>query len=258
MICLLLVALGPAAKSPSAATVKKAKAHLKQGNAFYDAHEYDAALGEYEESYRLVALPDLFYNMAQCRRFKGDREEAIELYRKYVAAKPDGAAADDARALIAQLVHEAKQAMQASTSPVATSAPRIAGELGRLEFLRGSWQCKGGDVTASIRVGLTGGGSRLAFEYHDGKIDAAEEWSWDEGVREFLAAGSDGRGRTVDSSTTGWAGDRLVWEGTARGGGKRTAWRQTFLRTGADSFEHDLELQTAGEWKSIGHEVCKR
>jgi tetratricopeptide (TPR) repeat protein len=93
ILLLLLLALfaGAAFGQPASQPVPREKAKLfyQAGEAYYQAGEYQKALDAYEEAATLVDAPELLFNMAQCYRLLGQKEEALESYRRFLAEVPN-------------------------------------------------------------------------------------------------------------------------------------------------------------------------
>jgi tetratricopeptide (TPR) repeat protein len=62
---------------------------FEAGLAYYNQGNYEKALEQFEEAYRLNPLPELLYNIGQCHERLGDYETAIESYAKYLKEHPD-------------------------------------------------------------------------------------------------------------------------------------------------------------------------
>jgi tetratricopeptide (TPR) repeat protein len=125
----LLAAGTAAARPPTPAEKKAAKAHFDQGRAYYDAGGYLDAVREYEQAYALVPLPELLFNIGQAWRLKGDKPQAIAAYQRYLDAAPDGALADDARTHVASLklkiqLEEAEAARRKAAEEAAAARKR--------------------------------------------------------------------------------------------------------------------------------------
>ena len=75
-----------AAKSESEEerTRVEAKEHYLAGRQFHDSKEYDRAIAEYMAAYELDGHPQHLFNVAQVYRLKGDREQAVAHYGKYL------------------------------------------------------------------------------------------------------------------------------------------------------------------------------
>jgi len=66
-----------------------AETHFKAATAYYNQGKYEKALEEFNEAYRLMPLPEITFNIAQCHERLGHLEKAIEIYNKYIEEKPD-------------------------------------------------------------------------------------------------------------------------------------------------------------------------
>ena len=80
----------PAAAEPIGANVDAARAHTRQGAAYYDLNRYREAYGEFEQAYLLEQDPALLYNMGQCQRKLGNSDQALHFYRTYLRRAPEG------------------------------------------------------------------------------------------------------------------------------------------------------------------------
>src|SRR5262252_8044490 len=130
MLGILIAALFLA--PPTEAQKKEAKAHFEQGRSFYDAGAYDDALREYQAAYKLMPAPQFLFNIAQCYRLKGDKQNAIDYYQKFLDKAPDSPVADEARDYIAklklQMELEAAEAARKKAEQEAAGAKRRAAE----------------------------------------------------------------------------------------------------------------------------------
>jgi tetratricopeptide (TPR) repeat protein len=94
----------PAAPSPSSgASTAAARAHARQGLAFYDLNRIQEAYLEYEQAYLIEQDPALLYNMGQCQRKLGNNEEALHFYRTYLRRVPKGPSAVEAEKRVREL-----------------------------------------------------------------------------------------------------------------------------------------------------------
>ena len=101
-----------------------ARSHFRQGEAYQAAGAYDQALAEYQTAYRLTPLPALLFNMGQASRLLGNKEAALDFYRRYLDAAPTGPGSDEARDHVAQLVVELREDKLRLPMPeVTTPAP---------------------------------------------------------------------------------------------------------------------------------------
>ncbi len=105
LFLVLAVAFGTPslARKPSAKVLAAAKAHFKQGKAYYEAGAYGNAVKAYEKAYTLVSLPKLLFNIGQAYRMQRDKPKAVTAYQRYLAVVSVGTLADEARAHIATL-----------------------------------------------------------------------------------------------------------------------------------------------------------
>ena len=130
MLGILIAALFLA--PPTEAQKKEAKAHFEQGRSFYDAGAYDDALHEYQAAHKLMPAPQFLFNIAQCYRLKGDKQNAIDYYQKFLEKMPDAAVSDEARDYVAklklQLELEAAEAARKKAEQEAAEVRRRADE----------------------------------------------------------------------------------------------------------------------------------
>jgi iron complex outermembrane receptor protein len=119
----VLSCVSASARAGDADAKRQARTHFKQGDLDLQTGAYAAALDEFSEAYRLFPDERLHFNIAQAHRLKGDREQAIEHYRKFLAARAEGEDADAARSYIALLTSELER----------EAAVRAAAEAARAE-----------------------------------------------------------------------------------------------------------------------------
>jgi hypothetical protein len=72
------------------ATEAEARRLSKEGLSAFGARDYASALTKFSEAYALSPVPGLLYNMAQAQRLLGDCRAAVLLYRRFLAANPEG------------------------------------------------------------------------------------------------------------------------------------------------------------------------
>lgn len=106
------------------ANPQQAKARFKQGKAYQDAGAYVKAAEEYKAAYDLDPRPEMLFNIAQAYRLAGERQLAIDYFKKYLDAQPGGAGADEARGHVATLTKELDElAAKQPKPPEPTPAP---------------------------------------------------------------------------------------------------------------------------------------
>jgi tetratricopeptide (TPR) repeat protein len=122
-IACLLVAL---AASTARAESGKAVAHraYAEGKRLYDVGDYAKALEQFKLAYLNYEDPSFLFNMAQCHRALGDKQEAIRAYKSYLRNSPDAANAGDVRRIVAELESAvAQERAAAEASSRAANAP---------------------------------------------------------------------------------------------------------------------------------------
>jgi hypothetical protein len=97
-----------------------ARAHFLSGQAYYDQANYDDALREFQEAYRVSKRPALLYNLALCHERLGHLDEAVAALESYLAE--DRTATD--RASVESRIRNLKKTI--SERPPPAPAPRPA------------------------------------------------------------------------------------------------------------------------------------
>lgn len=88
--------------------IAAARAHTKQGSAYYDLGRYADANAEFESAYLIAQDPALLYDMGQCQRKLGKSDEAVHFFRTYLRRSPNGPFADAAAQRIKEIEAEAR------------------------------------------------------------------------------------------------------------------------------------------------------
>lgn len=68
--------------------VSLAETIFEAGRAYYEQGNYEKALEQFEEAYRLDPQPEILYNIGQCHERLGQFEGAIEAYQAYIDESP--------------------------------------------------------------------------------------------------------------------------------------------------------------------------
>jgi len=91
---------------PSQADVSAAANHFKSGQRLIDKGDYAGAIGEIEQAYQLDPQNVHLYNLGVAHQNNGDRDKAIDYYRRYLAVAPDGKLASEAERYLNKLEAE--------------------------------------------------------------------------------------------------------------------------------------------------------
>ena len=119
------LASGAMAASPDQDKVL-AKQHFESGSRHYDLAEYDQALPEFKEAYRLMPDATFLYNIAQCHRKLGHVDEALNFYKTYRRRAPDAPNREEIERRIQEL--EAERQAKPSRKAEEERATKAAAE----------------------------------------------------------------------------------------------------------------------------------
>lgn len=97
MIALVLLAGTAWAQSAPPDPKKRAAELYELGGRLFAAKQYDEAAKMFAESYSLDPLPAALFNRARCLEESGKAAEAIEAFRAYLEADPDGGGSAEAQ-----------------------------------------------------------------------------------------------------------------------------------------------------------------
>jgi hypothetical protein len=158
-------------------------------------------------------------------------------------------------------------------SAVAQEMPKPASEMSQIAFFEGSWTCQGkanespmgpaGEIksTAEIRKDLNGfwqsgvvKGTMANMPPFEGRFHV----TYDAGAKQFLMLWVDNMGGWSQSTTSGWKGDILTYEGESHMGPQTMKSRDTFTRSGPGAMKHAWEASINGKWMTIGEETCRK
>src|SRR5262245_55059676 len=84
-------------------TSAQARQLYEQGMAHFQLEEYDAAIGKWEQGFRLRPVPEFLYNIAQAHRLAKRSDKALSFYQKYLRQTPRAPNRAEVERLIAQL-----------------------------------------------------------------------------------------------------------------------------------------------------------
>jgi tetratricopeptide (TPR) repeat protein len=90
LVLLSMLAGPPAADAAevSADAKQEAKARFVSGQSHYNLNEFNEALRDFKEAYRLFPDPVFLFNLGQCERQLGHHDEAIRFYRSFLREQP--------------------------------------------------------------------------------------------------------------------------------------------------------------------------
>jgi hypothetical protein len=83
---------------PTGADLERARALYETGTAHYRERDYEAAVRDYQEGFRLSGQAGFLFNVAQAQRLAGSCAQALASYRGYVAIDPSGRYREEALA----------------------------------------------------------------------------------------------------------------------------------------------------------------
>ena len=151
--------------------------------------------------------------------------------------------------------------------------PKPPAEMSQIAYFEGTWTCQGktfdspmgpaGAIkgTADIRKDLNGHfqsgtikGSMPNMPPFEGRFHV----TYDVGMKQFVMIWVDNMGGRAQSTSTGFKGDTMVYEGEGHMGGQTMKSRDTFTKSGPSSMRHTWEMQMDGKWMPLGDETCQK
>jgi tetratricopeptide (TPR) repeat protein len=82
-----------------------ARQHFEKGQTHYKLGQFEEALSEYSQAYKLAPLAGFLFNIGQCHRRLEDHEQAIFFLKGYLREKPKA----KNRALVEKLIKDAEK-----------------------------------------------------------------------------------------------------------------------------------------------------
>jgi tetratricopeptide (TPR) repeat protein len=98
----------------------RARRAFAEGRQHFDLGEYEQALESFKTAYRNYEEPTFLFNIAQCQRQLGNKEEAVAFYRKYLSKQPAAPNRADVQSNIDKLnaaIAAEREAKTAKTAP---------------------------------------------------------------------------------------------------------------------------------------------
>lgn len=143
LVLAILALAAPAAADDKAA----AKAHFASAEAHFRAGEYREAIEGYTSSHELFPAPVLLFNIGLCHERLGEKQQAIEKYRAYLAAEPTGARSGEARTRVETLTK-----LIAAEKTAAAEKRRAAIAVKRAAIVRLRAEGKHAELAAELEV----------------------------------------------------------------------------------------------------------
>lgn len=155
----------------------------------------------------------------------------------------------------------------------APEMPKPAAEMAQLKFFDGNWTCEGmmqpspfgpgGKITSTVKSQTDFGGF-----WQSGTVKGSSpgmppfegmfHMTYDPGTKQHVSLWVDNMGAWSHSTSRGWEGDKIVFEGESAMGGKKIMGRDAFIKNADGSMRHTWEMQLEGKWTSIGDETCRK
>jgi len=151
--------------------------------------------------------------------------------------------------------------------------PQPAAEMSQLAYFEGTWSCSGkmmqspmgpGGATTStvqVRKDLNGHfqtgvikGSATGMPPFEGRFQA----TYDAGMKQFVMLWADNMGGWSQTSSAGWKGDTLIYEGDSHMSGQSMKMRESFTKSGAASMKRVAEGEVNGKWMTLAEETCTK
>lgn len=155
----------------------------------------------------------------------------------------------------------------------AQEAPKPAPEMSQLAFFEGSWTCQGkmmetpmgpagtASSTAEVRRDLKGHyqtgtikGTMANMPPFEGRFAT----TYDTAKKQFVMFWIDDMGAWSQSTSNGWKGDDMVYEGTMSMGGQSMKARDTFSKSGPTGMKHGSSVEMGGKWMPVFEENCTK
>lgn len=228
---LLLALNGPAAAQPAGNDEERYREAFVAGTRLFSEEKWVEARAAFEEAYAIQETPLLLFNIGSTYRREGDRERAVEYYRRYLEAAPaDAELRELAEETIAELEDElaAMREPAESTPEPVTTAPATEptdaapARPGRGLRITGVVLVAAGGVALGW-AGVDGYRARTAASDIEG-LDPGTPWTaeqqarWDEGEdaeRRALILGLTGGVALAAGGVVYWLGHRKGQAGDA-------------------------------------------
>jgi len=118
-VAVVVALVGPVGRASADEAQNKAMEHFREGRKLYQISDYRAALQEFKRAFLFNEDPVFLFNIAQCHRQLGEREEALTFYKRYVAAAPEA----QNRAQVEKIIRELQSARPTAAPEPAPPPP---------------------------------------------------------------------------------------------------------------------------------------
>ncbi len=124
-VLITFMVVAPSFAQTDAEDATKARTLYNKGMANFQLEEYDAAIGKWEEGFRIKPVPEFLYNIAQAYRLSHRTDKALAFYQKYLRVSPKATNRDEVERHMAALEKIQGAEQRASTArPTDPIAPR--------------------------------------------------------------------------------------------------------------------------------------
>lgn len=152
-------------------------------------------------------------------------------------------------------------------------APKPAPEMSQIANFEGTWNCSGkaldspmgpgGSMSGTVEVrrdlgGFWQSGVVKAKMANQPLFEGRFHVTYNPGAKQFVMLWVDSMGGWSRTTSNGWKGDTLIYEGDAYMGPQTFKSRDTFTRSGAATLKHTWEAQIGGKWTPMGEETCTK
>ena len=163
-----------------------------------------------------------------------------------------------------------------SEAHVAPAVPKPSGELGKLNWMKGTWQCTGKTMASSmgpehpteahVEVDLGLAGSWLVSRYREKRtaqntapIGGDEYWTYDAAAKTWQRLVMDTTGGWAVGTSPGWDRGKIVWTSEGAMGGQKMKLRDTFTQKSAREIAYVGEIGSSdGKFSTIWNVTCKK
>jgi hypothetical protein len=124
-LSLLLLGAVARAQQPASDDANAARQHYDRGMGHFQLEEWDPAIEEWKEGFRIKPVPEFLYNIAQAYRLSKRNELAVSFYQKYLRVEPKAANKGEVERHIAQLNKLIEAQNRAQSAPPIQPLPSV-------------------------------------------------------------------------------------------------------------------------------------